>query len=131
MLDDMGLGNKGLSVSSEKLVNGILNYPSAFVLFATKRNNKIAGMAVCFEGFSTFLAMPLINIHDLIVYKKYRRQGIARRLLEAVEVEAKKRSCCRITLEVRDDNLRAKPLYTSLGYGEQENHMLFWGKKLL
>jgi len=43
---------------------------------------------VCFRGFSTFAAAPLINVHDLAVVPGFRGQGIGRRLLEAVEMYA-------------------------------------------
>ena len=46
-----------------------------------------------FVGFSTFAASPLINIHDLHVEPEWRRQGVARLLLEAVEARARALGC--------------------------------------
>ena len=48
------------------------------------RDNPV-GAAVCFIGFSTFAAKPLINIHDFVVLPAARGKGVGRRLLEAVE----------------------------------------------
>ena len=34
-----------------------------------------AGLAIYFEGFSSFACKPLLNIHDIIVAKEYRGRG--------------------------------------------------------
>jgi ribosomal protein S18 acetylase RimI-like enzyme len=75
------------------------------------------GVAVCFTGFSTFRAAPLINIHDLAVLPNLRRRGVGARLIAAVEAEARRRGCCKVTLEVRDDNVAAMRLYRRAGFG--------------
>jgi len=75
-----------------------------------------AVLAVCFTGFSTFRARALYNIHDLAVLPAWRGRGVGRRLLRAVEAQARERGYCKITLEVRADN-PAAGLYRQLGYG--------------
>jgi ribosomal protein S18 acetylase RimI-like enzyme len=77
-----------------------------------------AGVAVCFTGFSTFAARPLLNLHDLAVAPAHRGRGVGRRLLAAVEDTARALGCCKITLEVRDDNPTAQRLYRAVGYGD-------------
>ncbi len=54
-------------------------------------NGQAAGLVNCFEGVSTFRAQPLLNIHDIVVAPAFRRRGIAKALLEAVESEARQR----------------------------------------
>jgi ribosomal protein S18 acetylase RimI-like enzyme len=76
------------------------------------------GLAVCFLGFSTFAARPLINIHDLAVLPEYRGRGIGRRLLERVEAKGHALGCAKLTLEVRADNHRAQRLYQQVGFGD-------------
>jgi ribosomal protein S18 acetylase RimI-like enzyme len=73
------------------------------------------GVAVCFLSFCTFEARRLINVHDLAVAPGHRRRGVGRRLLEAVEAGARELGCCRITLEVREDNAPARALYARFG----------------
>ena len=77
-----------------------------------------AGIAVCFFGFSTFRARPLLNVHDLAVMPKYRRQGVGSALLRECENRALRAGCCKLTLEVQDDNLRARALYERFGFGD-------------
>jgi len=90
---------------------------------------------VCFTGFSTFAARPLVNIHDVCVLAPHRGRGVATALFRRIEDEARARDACKITLEVLSGNHNAKRLYTSLGYGDytldpETGHALFWQKRL-
>lgn len=74
------------------------------------------GLANCVEGFSTFAAKPVMNIHDIAVVEGYRGQGIAKRLLQEVETLAQFRGCCKLTLEVIQGNEPAKIAYQKFGF---------------
>ncbi|MCC7203756.1 MAG: GNAT family N-acetyltransferase [Phycisphaeraceae bacterium] len=101
----------------ERLIPGLRDHPTAMILLAWQ-NDVPAGIALCFEGFSTFNARRLVNIHDLAVHADFRGRGIGRALLRAVEATARQRGCCKITLEVRHDNAVAMGLYRDEGYAE-------------
>ena len=60
------------------LIPGLQKHPTTLVLLAYCDNEAI-GVAVCFLGFSTFAAKPLINIHDFAVLPQHRGQGRLRR----------------------------------------------------
>ncbi|MHB8902720.1 MAG: GNAT family N-acetyltransferase [Thermoguttaceae bacterium] len=128
--DPMGRGEPlGQSVKHD-LVDGLKTHPTTLVLLAFAATRPV-GVAVCFRGFSTFAARPLLNIHDLAVLPEFRGQGIGRRLLEETHRRAAELGCCKVTLEVRDDNHLAQRLYRSMGYGTadddcQSPRMLFW-----
>jgi ribosomal protein S18 acetylase RimI-like enzyme len=78
------------------------------------------GAAVCFFGLSTFRARPLVNIHDLAVLPKHQGKGVGPALLAAVEDHARRRGCCKITLEVQDDNVRARNVYRRFGFEDYD-----------
>ena len=101
----------------ERLVAGLREHPSSQVVLALSDCRAI-GIAVCFLGFSTFQARPLLNVHDLAVRPEFRGQGVGRALLTAVESRARERGCCKITLEVQEDNERALGLYHSFGFSD-------------
>lgn len=110
----------GVSLSSEicaRIVPGLKATPGAFAFLAIKDGQPV-GAAICFLGFSTFAAMPLVNVHDLSVLKSHRSQGIGRKLLAAVEAFAKSQGCAKVTLEVRENNPLAERLYRRLGYAD-------------
>lgn len=97
------------------LVTGLEAFPTAIVLLA-KADGVYVGMAICYLGFSTFNAQPLINIHDFMVLETYRNRGIGKRLLQEVEQIARERRCCKITLEVQMKNSAARGIYQSFGF---------------
>lgn len=91
------------------------------------------GLINAFEGFSTFAARPLMNIHDVIVAPTARGQGLAQRMLEQVEQLARERGCCKLTLEVLSNNEVAKGAYRKFGFGAYEldpeaGVAVFWEK---
>lgn len=132
--DPMGNGEPLSDEVLGRLVAGLQSTPNTFILLAWADEQAI-GIATCFRGFSTFLAKPLINIHDLAVLPEFRGQGVARRLLDAVINEARASGCGRVTLEVRQDNSRARYLYERSGfrhavYGGAASGSLFYIKAL-
>jgi GNAT superfamily N-acetyltransferase len=87
------------------------------------------------EGFSTFAAKPLINVHDLVVHREYRGKGLSQMLLDFVIGEAKKIGCCKVTLEVLGGNEVAKNAYKKFGFApyrlsEESGVAEFWQMKL-
>jgi len=62
------------------------------------------GLINCFEGFSTFACQPLVNVHDVVVVPEWRGHRIAQRMLQAVEVIARQRGACKLTMEVLSGN---------------------------
>ena len=98
-----------------QLIPGLRKHPTTLIFLAFDGDQPI-GAAVCFIGFSTFVAKPLINIHDFVVLPTSRGKGIGRQLLEAVETKAKQLGCCKLTLEVMDKNHQAVRMYLAAGF---------------
>lgn len=92
------------------------------------------GIAVCFPGFSTFRARPLLNLHDFAVVPEARGSGAGKALMQAVLEEARRRGSCKVTLEVRSDNDRAKRLYAAAGFTAYDDgsgaSFEFWKREL-
>ncbi len=75
-----------------------------------------AGLMTAIEGFSTFNAKPLLNIHDVIVLEPFRGLGISQLLLQKIEDIAHARGCCKLTLEVLIGNEGAQRAYKKFGF---------------
>ncbi|MEM6656327.1 MAG: GNAT family N-acetyltransferase, partial [Planctomycetota bacterium] len=86
------------------------------VVLLAWRAGEPVGLAIAFEGYSTFAARPLLNLHDLVVAAEHRGRGAGGRLLDAVEGEARSRGCAFVTLEVVGSNRAAQRLYRRHGF---------------
>lgn len=115
--EPVGGGQPLSSDARERVVPALRDHPTSLVLLAFADEEPV-GIAVCFFGLSTFRAQPLLNIHDLAVLPRYRGRGVGRELLRAAETHARRKNCCKLTLEVLDDNARARGLYKSFGFGD-------------
>ncbi len=132
--DPMGNGRELSDEVRQALIPGLQKHPTTVIFLAFQENNAI-GIANCFIGFSTFAARPLINVSDLAVLPGHREKGIGRLLLEAVERKAREIGCCKLTIEVQENNHRARHVYESVGfapavYVEEAGGVLFLSKPL-
>jgi GNAT superfamily N-acetyltransferase len=72
---------------------------------------QVAGFALCFRTFSTFLGRPGIWLEDLFVRPAYRRQGFGRALLAHIRAMTDGR----VEWSVLDWNTPAIDFYQQLG----------------
>lgn len=132
--DPMG-GGQPLSEAVRRDLPAALAERRDALVFLAFDGEQPVGLVNCFEGFSTFNCKPLLNIHDVVVVQGYRGQGIARRLLQRAETEARARGCCKLTLEVLEGNRTAQAVYRNAGFAGYEldpekGRALFWEKRL-
>jgi len=99
----------------QRLIPGLREHPTTIAMLAFDGDRPI-GIALCFKGFSSFKAKPLINIHDLAVLPDYRGKGVGRQLLKAVADHGRALGCCKLTLETQEHNYSAQGLYKSVGF---------------
>jgi ribosomal protein S18 acetylase RimI-like enzyme len=133
-LDPTG-GGQGLSdYAKTNLIAELSSRETAHVILALV-DQKPAGLTICLEGFSTFACQPLLNIHDVIVTQSQRGQGISKLMLHQAEAIAISLGCCKLTLEVLENNHIAQAAYQAYGFHNYElnpklGKALFWEKKL-
>lgn len=134
MRDPMEGGEPASEQVKRDLIPGLRAHPACYIFLAYRGRSPI-GFTICFLGFSTFQARPLINIHDIFVKSELRGHGIGRLLLDRIEAQARSINCARLTLEVREDNHPARALYRRVGFcraevGSERVPMEFWRKEL-
>jgi ribosomal protein S18 acetylase RimI-like enzyme len=113
--DPMGGAEALPETTKQTLVDEMAKRDHVFSLLAFE-DDQAVGLANCVEGFSTFAAKPVMNIHDIAVISSHRCKGIAKRLLQHVETLAQFRGCCKLTLEVLQGNEPAKMAYQKFGF---------------
>ena len=133
-LDPMGGGAALSDFAKKHLIQALSRRSDVIIVLAFDKDLPV-GLINCFEGFSTFMCKPLMNIHDVVVRPEYRGQGISSMMLQQVEQLARSRDCCKLTLEVLEGNLPARAAYQSAGFKAYEldpqmGQALFWEKKL-
>ena len=129
MADPMGEASQWNESQKSDVINQMKDHPCALILFA-KSGDEFVGLCTCFYAYSTFLAKPLLNIHDIYVDETFRGSGVGRLLVEKVGEIAQEKNCGKITLEVRKDNLNARDLYKHQGFKEAPHSMFFWIKEI-
>jgi ribosomal protein S18 acetylase RimI-like enzyme len=113
--DPMG-GGEGLSEDVKaRLCSDLAACPAA-TSFIAWQGEQAVGLVNCIEGYSTFKARPLMNIHDIAVLPPHRGQGVGQALLAAAEAHARERGCCKLTLEVLTGNAVALRSYVRFGF---------------
>ena len=132
--DAMGNGAPLPADVLTRLVPTLRAHPTTMIFLAYADGEPI-GIATCFLGLSTFAARPLLNVHDLAVLPPHRGRGIARQLLAAAEEKARALGCCKLTLEVQENNHGARRVYARAGfaqnvYQEAAGGALFYAKPL-
>ena len=102
---------------SESGLNEEIDNPQSHFIVAVE-DQKILG----YIGVQEIVGEAYIT--NIAVFPEYRRQGVARKLLEKAIDDAKQRECIFITLEVRKSNSNAIALYDKLDFknvGERKN----------
>jgi len=133
-IDEMG-GNEALPKAvQQNLVDRMRERGHIYSAIAYV-DGQAAGLINYLEGFSTFKAQPLLNVHDVIVKAEFRGQGLSRQLFEFVFEAAKTLGCCKITLEVLEGNEIAKQAYSRFGFkpyrlGESGGVAQFWQRSI-
>jgi len=117
--DPMGGGAPLPDDVGERLCRDLSRNPAAVSFIAWRDGSgtpEAIGLINCFDGYSTFRARPLLNVHDIVVLPEYRGRGIGQALLAAAEDEARRRGCCKLTLEILTGNRRAMASYLRFGF---------------
>jgi ribosomal protein S18 acetylase RimI-like enzyme len=113
--DPMGGGHPLSEFARANLAQALAARPQAFSVIAYDGNEAV-GLVNCLEGFSSFACRPLVNVHDVVVSASHRGRGVARLMLARVELLARSRGACKLTLEVLSGNRDAMRLYQRVGF---------------
>ena len=96
----------------------------AEVLIAEEAS-QIAGFALFFHNYSTFMGKPGIYLEDLFVRPAFRKQGHGKALLKRVAKLAIERGCGRLEWSVLDWNTPSIEFYKSLGAKAMEEWTMY------
>jgi GNAT superfamily N-acetyltransferase len=103
-------------VTTEDELKKVLFGKNNFVeILIAEFKGQIAGQALFFKNFSTFLGKPGIYLEDLYVKPAMRSKGIGKALLDKIISLAKERNYGRVEWSVLDWNESAIDFYKKIG----------------
>jgi ribosomal protein S18 acetylase RimI-like enzyme len=86
------------------------------IIFLAFYQQQAAGFCQIYPSFSSLAMQPIWQLNDLYVAQEFRRNGIAKALMQQVKKSAKQQAVFSIKLATAVDNEQAQKLYQSLGY---------------
>ncbi len=104
-----------LQVTEERLSAALFGENPAAEALIAESGGRVAGYAVYFPTFSTFLAIQGIWLEDIYVRPESRRAGVGGALLAAVAARLLERGGQRLEWSALDWNERALSFYSSIG----------------
>jgi len=101
--------------TGDDLASALFADPPAAEVLLGRVDGEVAGFALYFQTFSTFLARRGLWLEDLFVYPRHRGRGLGTALLRAVAAVARDRGCGRFEWSVLDWNESAIRFYEAMG----------------
>ncbi|HAS6475743.1 TPA: GNAT family N-acetyltransferase [Vibrio parahaemolyticus] len=104
-----------LTVAREFIESRLNNDESVIYLALDDKGNGL-GFTQLYPSFSSVSAARTWVLNDLFVLDTARRQGVAKKLMDAAKDMGKKDNVKGLALETAESNVNAQKLYESLGY---------------
>ena len=91
------------------------------VILIAHKNSQMGGFIQLYPSFSSVGMQKIWILNDLFVDTDFRRQNVARNLMEAAKKYAKETGALRIDLATQISNIFAQNLYESMSYTKDES----------
>ena len=104
-----------VEATADCLDGALFGSPSVAGALLARCDGKLAGYAIYFFTFSSFVGRAGIWLEDLYVRPQFRRRGIGRKLIEAVAQIGAERNCGRFEWTALNWNEHALDFYRKLG----------------
>lgn len=99
----------------ESLHQGLFGSPPAAGALLARAGQHIAGYALYYSTFCSFVGRPGLWLDDLYVRPQFRSRGLGRRLLHTVATLAAERNCARFEWIALNWNTKALDFYRQAG----------------
>jgi GNAT superfamily N-acetyltransferase len=111
--------------SAEDLRRHLFGEPRYAHTIMAEWDGAIAGFALYFFNYSTFLCRPGLYLEDLFVRPEFRGRGVGLNLLRSLEEVARSIGCGRFEWSVLDWNRSAIDFYREFGAQPREGWTLY------
>ncbi len=100
------------------------------VIFFIEENDEVVGFTQLYPLFCSLEMKRIWLLYDLFVKKEYRKQGIAKALIQRAEKLGEESNSAFIMLSTGIDNLKAQSLYEQNGF-VRDNDFYVYNKFIL
>lgn len=100
---------------------------SAVVFLAIdNETGECMGFTLLYPVFSSLKTTRTWTLNDMYISEKYRKFGVATKLLERVKELAVESAAAWIMLKTGEENLKAQALYEKFGFVKDEEHCYYY-----
>lgn len=114
----------GETLWDEEKLKELLDPAVNLLFLGAFQQDRLVGLLSLTFGHSSYKTAPFAWCDDLIVDPDYRRQGVAKGLMQKAAEEARSRQCSNILLGVGKDETRARDFYASVGYKDMNCRLM-------
>ena len=107
--------------ASTKYIRDRINQNESFIFICFYKKEP-AGFVQLYETFDSLNINKKLILYDLYVDKKYRKNGIGRKLMDRAKKLAKFKKIQNIELSTAKNNKKAQSLYESLDYKRDKEY---------
>ena len=107
--------------ASTKYIKDRINQNESFIFICFYKKEP-AGFVQLYETFDSLNINKKLILYDLYVDKKYRKNGIGRKLMDQAKKLAKFKKIQNIELSTAKNNKKAQSLYESLDYKRDKEY---------
>jgi ribosomal protein S18 acetylase RimI-like enzyme len=98
-----------------------------FLAVEVQNNGVVAlGFSIMYVSFSTIGLKKFWSLHDLYVEEEYRKQGIAKMLINKCKELAAENNPIGVVIESRISNQSAQHLFDSVGFVKEGEHYFYF-----
>ncbi len=113
-----------LPAAAHFLFERMINHES--VIYLAMVGEEAVGFVQLYPGFSTVSLRPEWRLNDLYVRPEWRRQGVARKLIEEAKKLVRDREDKGLVLETAHSNAPAQRIYESLGFVKDQQFATYY-----
>ncbi|GLU56031.1 hypothetical protein Dfri01_54920 [Dyadobacter frigoris] len=91
-----------------------------------EESEEYMGFTLLYPMFSSLKTKSTWTLNDMFISEKFRKFGIASKLLEKVKEFGAETDAQWITLKTGTENLKAQALYEKFGFKKDEGHFYYY-----
>ncbi|WOE32042.1 MULTISPECIES: GNAT family N-acetyltransferase [unclassified Acinetobacter] len=95
------------------------------IIFIHRKDQQLTGFVLLYLGFSSVSCSTYYILDDVYITPRYRRQGVAKQLIDTAILFAVERNALRISLETGRSNYQSHELYEKMGFVKDEQFQTY------